>query len=209
MKLPKELTTITKVSKSLALITFFILPVIGFFAGIRYQSFIDYQIEKNQLSNDQVPSLHLTEEKMYSNKTYKISFNYPRSWKYSEMTGKITPDIFWIMFNPDDSTQYTSGNINVNIEKYNGTIEDYIKQRLCIEASCKEPNDTLIFTTNLFKGKKIISPGPVPAENVIFLNNGFIYRFFIFDPFYNTSTTQQIDANREILNKMLTSVHFL
>lgn len=39
--LPKELTTVTTVSKTLALIMFIALPVIGFLYGQKYQSIID------------------------------------------------------------------------------------------------------------------------------------------------------------------------
>jgi hypothetical protein len=38
MKLPKELTTVTPLSKTLALILFIVLPFIGFFIGVRYES---------------------------------------------------------------------------------------------------------------------------------------------------------------------------
>lgn len=37
MKLPSELTTVTPLSKALALILFILLPVISFFSGMRYQ----------------------------------------------------------------------------------------------------------------------------------------------------------------------------
>ncbi len=36
-KLPKSLTTVTRVSKTIALIMFIALPFIGFYVGMRYQ----------------------------------------------------------------------------------------------------------------------------------------------------------------------------
>lgn len=41
MNLPKELTTVTKTSKTLAYIVFLTLPFIGFFLGIKYQQTLD------------------------------------------------------------------------------------------------------------------------------------------------------------------------
>ncbi len=38
MRLPKELTTVTPLSKTLALILFIVLPFIGFFVGVRYET---------------------------------------------------------------------------------------------------------------------------------------------------------------------------
>jgi len=40
MKLPKELTKITPLSKALALLLFFLLPVVGFLFGMRYQTML-------------------------------------------------------------------------------------------------------------------------------------------------------------------------
>lgn len=41
MKIPKELTTVTRISKALALLMFIVLPICGFFLGMQYQSSID------------------------------------------------------------------------------------------------------------------------------------------------------------------------
>lgn len=38
-KIPKNLTTITKASKTLALILFFMLPIIGLYIGYQYGTF--------------------------------------------------------------------------------------------------------------------------------------------------------------------------
>ena len=38
MRLPKELTTVTTLSKSVALLMFILLPIIGFLFGMQYQS---------------------------------------------------------------------------------------------------------------------------------------------------------------------------
>lgn len=46
MKLPKELTTITPVSKALALLLFITLPICGFFLGMQYQKILDASISQ-------------------------------------------------------------------------------------------------------------------------------------------------------------------
>lgn len=47
MKIAKELTTITPLSKYLAALVFMLMPFIGFFAGIRYQQTVSF-IEANK-----------------------------------------------------------------------------------------------------------------------------------------------------------------
>lgn len=42
MKLPKELNTVTPLSKSLAIVLFIVLPIVGFFLGMRYQDLMDF-----------------------------------------------------------------------------------------------------------------------------------------------------------------------
>jgi len=39
--LPKELTTVTTVSKTVALLMFIVLPICGFFIGMHYQAALD------------------------------------------------------------------------------------------------------------------------------------------------------------------------
>lgn len=41
MRLPKELTTVTPISKALALLMFIVFPICGFFLGMNYQQTID------------------------------------------------------------------------------------------------------------------------------------------------------------------------
>lgn len=64
MTLPKELTTVTPLSKSIALILFILLPILGFFIGMKYQELLSLQdiqtnltqsINKN-ISSDQKTS---------------------------------------------------------------------------------------------------------------------------------------------------------
>jgi len=52
MKLPNKLTQITKLSKTLALFLFILLPFIGFAAGVKYASFFS-SIRESKLINDE------------------------------------------------------------------------------------------------------------------------------------------------------------
>lgn len=55
MKAPKELTRVTTTSKTLALICFITLPIIGFFLGMQYQQNIQ-EYERYQRSLIQHPT---------------------------------------------------------------------------------------------------------------------------------------------------------
>lgn len=60
MKLPKELTTVTPLSKTIALVLFMLLPFLGFLIGFKYQEGIMreeqmYQYQHNQLMSPVVP----------------------------------------------------------------------------------------------------------------------------------------------------------
>lgn len=66
MKLPKELTTINLISKILAGILFFLLPLVGFFIGIRYQEMMN--LAKRQETADW---------KTYTNSEVGFSILYP------------------------------------------------------------------------------------------------------------------------------------
>lgn len=74
-KLSKSLTTVTPLSKTIALMLFIILPFVGFYLGTKYS---DKQVQdqsfakKNQMSNQ-------TGQQTYVNNTYKFSFKYPSS----------------------------------------------------------------------------------------------------------------------------------
>lgn len=51
MTLPKELTTVTRLSKTMALILFITLPIFAFFFGIKYQEVVDLPKQQNIVTN--------------------------------------------------------------------------------------------------------------------------------------------------------------
>lgn len=54
--LPKELTTVTPLSKLLAVIVFILLPFMGFFLGIRYEQFNALVRSSDVIINPVVPT---------------------------------------------------------------------------------------------------------------------------------------------------------
>lgn len=97
MQLPKELTTITPLSKTLAFILFITLPIITYFFGVNYQAMID---GSTQVINNAIPtpsliipmkipsttsSLGIKNWKTYANDDYGISFKYPQNYNLNVM----------------------------------------------------------------------------------------------------------------------------
>lgn len=61
--LPQELTTVTRLSKTLAVILFLALPFVGFFIGMQYQQAFDAATEQNSapiIQYQPVPSISPT-----------------------------------------------------------------------------------------------------------------------------------------------------
>lgn len=93
MVLPKELTTVTKTSKYLALSIFIILPILAFLIGVNYQGMIDdgsqpvpqsssTVIQTKSVTPSVSPVLNdTTSWKTYTDNSY--SFQYPFSWSLS------------------------------------------------------------------------------------------------------------------------------
>ena len=97
MKFPKELTTVTPLSKLLAAILFISLPFIGFVLGIRYQETMDLtkrQQETGSLAIPRAPTPtpiaiptidpSITANwKTYTDQKYNYSIKYPHDWQLS------------------------------------------------------------------------------------------------------------------------------
>ena len=82
MSLPKELTTVTKLSKYLAMVVFIALPFVGFFLGVRYQEMMDLGKSQQEESNLAIPRAPTpTPDETVNWKTYiasnSLTFRYP------------------------------------------------------------------------------------------------------------------------------------
>lgn len=86
MKLPKELTTVTKTSKILAFIVFITLPFLGFFAGMNYQASLN-SISQTSTTEPILPkriptptpsqTINTSTRKTYTNTKYGFQLKFP------------------------------------------------------------------------------------------------------------------------------------
>lgn len=90
MKLPKELTKVTTLSRSLALILFIALPFMGFYSGRLYQQSLSNYLLPEQISRPlpqvQTDSLTSTDSatwKEFKDPARKYSLNFPQNWLIS------------------------------------------------------------------------------------------------------------------------------
>ncbi|MEK7517528.1 MAG: hypothetical protein AAB583_03180 [Patescibacteria group bacterium] len=98
MKLPKELTTITRLSKSLAVIVFLAFPFIGFFLGLRFQEMLylakGQEMEANlSINRSPTPAIDETASwKTFTNTKYQYSIKYPSDWEITSPFTEKTPE---------------------------------------------------------------------------------------------------------------------
>ena len=89
MKLPKNFTTVTPLSKTLAMVFFILLPFLGFYVGMLYQKQADIVTQfVIQPQNAPSPSLSalssMSDWKTYTNQKIGLRFKYPSSYKILE-----------------------------------------------------------------------------------------------------------------------------
>lgn len=104
IKLPKELTTVTKTSKTLAFAVFITLPFLGFFLGTNYQASLDSASQTSTtepILPKRIPTpapsqaIDTSNWKTYINSPYRFTFKYPAEWTIVEEPNYIsiiTPD---------------------------------------------------------------------------------------------------------------------
>lgn len=107
MTLPKELTTVTSLSKTLALILFILLPIIAFFLGRTYQKSIS---ESKQLQNE-IPS---------QGPTFAVTPSITPQALNNDSFSMVSSDTV-VMLNPSLKTNLTipkGGSYQVNADGY-------------------------------------------------------------------------------------------
>lgn len=151
MKLPKELTTVTLLSKTLAFIMFTTMPIIGFFLGMQYQQNIDIALRQQMEINPFVsptptPVIDTTNWKTYTNLNGKYSFKYPPNYSVQQynsqkiiIRNKETDD----MINPTTNTVNLPNNfVDIFIETQNnreGLSTDTIINNQYIQPLARDP----------------------------------------------------------------------
>ncbi len=96
MNLPKELTTVTRLSKTLAMILFVALPFVGFYYGRMYQQSMDQYLSpfnqirlpammgmKKPSEASPTTSLDINNWKEFKDPSKKFSLNFPQNWLIS------------------------------------------------------------------------------------------------------------------------------
>src|SRR3989344_8166508 len=117
MTLPKELTTITPLSRYFSLFILIALPFVGFYVGFRYaerfaeyiqsRSSVDQYMLTNQPTNSKDPSTANPDPipanwKTYTNTAYRFELNYPPDWVFEEETRQEQPSaLLNIGFSPE------------------------------------------------------------------------------------------------------------
>ncbi|HYD35161.1 MAG TPA: hypothetical protein VD999_03795 [Vitreimonas sp.] len=85
MKLPKSLTTVTPLSKALALILFFLLPILGFYLGMKYQQALIFShsisLIENTSSDLDIEKSDTTNWLDYKNNTWGFELKLPPTWE--------------------------------------------------------------------------------------------------------------------------------
>ncbi len=139
MKLPKELTKVTPFSKYLALFLFLILPFAGFYLGTQYQQVLN-SAKQLELSSKVVmtrptptPVDDTANWKMYVNKKYNFSLNYPSNLQIEEkqFPGFYERILFTTAFNDPNYINIGvfihNNSSNTDLKKW---IDNYVIQNL-------------------------------------------------------------------------------
>jgi len=152
MNLPKELTTVTKLSKYLALFLFIALPFVGFFLGVRYQEMMDLskrQQEKSTLAIPRIPTLSPAEAlakegnsiaiptvdpsitanwKTYIRPDMKIKFKYP----INVIIDRDESYVIWLAKKTESELDFRNRSILINIYEQEQGKLDYCEKG-CID----------------------------------------------------------------------------
>ena len=130
MKLPKELTTVTRVSRITAVIVLVACIPIGFGLGISYQEIIQLFINQNNkasvatnkpISKPTTPASDATANwKTYKSTRHQYEIKYPPLWKLDEIKATGNIDLA-----SQETKQYGSAKFFVHIAIWNRSTRDF------------------------------------------------------------------------------------
>lgn len=154
MKLPKELTTVTKTSKILAFVVFITLPFLGFFLGMNYQSSLDSAsqapttdpiLPKRISTPTPSQAINTSTWKTYTNTKYYYSVKFSSAYKINDNKdtsimkgaeasllivpqddrGPVLP-IFWINVLSENGLRTPETAISYNVDGFTDNVKQYI-----------------------------------------------------------------------------------
>lgn len=224
MTLPKSWTTVTPLSKTIALILFIFLPIIGFSAGMRYQQRLD-SIEVNNKGASVSTSIpqptptpadiyrdpkNTTQWKIYTDSANIFRIKYPNQWTFSTRLG-IPPSVG---FGPNDDRD-NSGNLMANVELSVEDISDEIKTDFTLDSYIKGSlSPTKIKNVDIYRdglvsleAKEIHNtscPTTIDCISIIFRQG-----HFVFELRPNIDYGKENSKNLPLLYDMLSTFEYL
>lgn len=131
MNLSKELTTVTPLSKTIALIMFIILPIIAFLFGMKYQSLINYSQQKIVQQIQQVPTsipsiISTPEIIVYKKLLFNPQENFVSGKPYPQILRNLNENNLYNLYCTSQylSNDHTTGNIYVSSKNYQQQLKD-------------------------------------------------------------------------------------
>ena len=144
MKLPRELTTVTKLSKYLAMMVFVALPIVGFFLGMSYQEMIDLakkQEESNIViesklspSPIEIPTVDPSTAnwKTYRNDEFGFEIRYPNDFQKD-----LEKDNYIKVYKPGFAS------LSISSILTNKNLEEYVDERIAATKEAYEGKPSL------------------------------------------------------------------
>ena len=224
MKLPKELITITPLSRYLSLFVLTALPFIGFYVGFRYaerfteyiesRANVDQYLLKNRPSATQDPSTANPDSiganwKTYTNSKYGYQVKYPSAWIAKES------NLMTVRFSSPDTNEFDhAGEVSIIIDEEDSIVNT---EKEADEAFQKmnELLKTQSETEDTYKLEKKITVGDLLAfkttggccldvgRHVFIFKETNIYRITLYGPLTNLPL-----KNQEIFNQILSTFKF-
>lgn len=206
MQLPKEITTVTLLSKTLAFVMFLTLPFIGFGLGMRYQQMTTLsQIRKNEEQTNTIkrvptptPTIEdISQWKLYGNPTYQFSLQYPPSYTYEKQTSDIF--LFNIAFkNTTEKDSLTNGFL-LEVRKLNNLADEVTFRKWQIEGHVTDKTEKEVaITKDGYKGMQF--DYIIPDES----GSGKILMTTVI---INTDKyTYTLDGPKELITKIFTTL---
>jgi hypothetical protein len=194
-KFPKWLTTVTPLSKALAMILFIALPFLGFYLGIQYQQKITVatpvvsEVQKIPTPTPTVTQTDTSNWKTYTGATFTLK--YPT--EFSAITTGTTLNI-------KDLTG--AFNLAINNEPTNLDLNTYVDQKsLCTSIKSTSGKQYQINLENSLRFDKTPC-GQVGSTDIYTVHKGTAYHFSI-------ATQANYDSFVPTLNQMLSTFKFL